>query len=62
MTDTVESSLDFLTWESGPTHTMELGPPADNGDGTETVTVRSLTPYSAVEREFLRLGINCIGP
>jgi hypothetical protein len=62
LTYTVESSLDLLTWESGPTHTMELVPPVDNGDGTETVTVRSHTPYSAVEREFLRLGIDYIGP
>ena len=62
VTYTVESSLDLLTWESGPTQTLELVPPVDNGDGTETVTVRSLTPYSAVEREFLRLGIDYTGP
>ncbi len=33
-----------------------------NGDGPETVTVGSLTAYSGLEREFLRLGADYIGP
>ena len=52
----------MLAWDSGPAYTLELAPPVDNGDGTETVTVGSLTAYSGLEREFLRLGAEYIGP
>jgi hypothetical protein len=32
-------------------------PSLDNGDGTETVTVRSVTPLLTADRQFLRLKV-----
>ena len=45
-----------VTYQANTRYTLELAPPVDNGDGTETVTVGSLTAYPGLEREFLRLG------
>lgn len=42
-------------WESGAQHVEAVGEPADNGDGTETVTVRWKEPVSVVGWGFLRL-------
>ena len=30
--------------------------------GTETVTVRSVSPFNAAVREFMRLGVEYVGP
>ena len=36
---------------------MPLGAPVNNGDGSETVTMRDVIPTSSAERRFLRLRI-----
>jgi hypothetical protein len=51
-----------VTYQANTRYTLELAPPVDNRDGTETVTVGSLTAYPGLEREFLRLGAEQIGP
>ncbi|MCB1120814.1 MAG: hypothetical protein KJT03_04655 [Verrucomicrobiae bacterium] len=54
VTQTVEVGEDLLTWLSGPTYTEEYDR-VDNGDGTETVTVRVLDPVDSLTRWFVRL-------
>lgn len=50
----VESSTNLQTWSSAGAELV--GTAVDNGDGTQTVTVRSNTQYSpATPRQFLRL-------
>ena len=39
---TVEISEDLVSWETGGGFIQQVGGPVDNGDGTETVTVRTL--------------------
>lgn len=58
ITYTVERSttLQAGSWETGVAVLEEVSV-ADNGDGTEIVTVRSLTPLGTVDGEFLRLKI-----
>ena len=55
LTYLVEVSQDLLNWESGPTFMVAVGLPQDNGDGTATVTVRSLKRLLDFPRQFLRL-------
>ncbi|MCX6872525.1 MAG: hypothetical protein NTW21_01775 [Verrucomicrobia bacterium] len=43
------------TWRMGSEVVEVVGASADNGDGTETVTVRSKTPVAAAPRGFLRV-------
>ncbi|MED5419637.1 MAG: hypothetical protein VYA27_13095 [Verrucomicrobiota bacterium] len=38
----METSEDLVSWETGEGFTWQVGVPVDNGDGTETVTVRTL--------------------
>lgn len=42
-------------WSTGSV--LPVGSPVDNGDGTETVTVRLTTPISADRRQFIRLRV-----
>jgi hypothetical protein len=51
----VEFSVDLATWQSGVGVTAQLGAPVDNGDGTETITVRSLAPLTDPSRQLLRV-------
>ena len=53
----VESTGDLLT---GPwlTQSVQLGAPADNGDGTETVTYRDTLPMNTAASRFLRLRVS----
>ena len=55
LTYLVEVSQDLLTWESGPAFTQAVGGPQNNGDGTVTMTVRSLVHLRDGPRQFLRL-------
>lgn len=48
-------SLEQPAWKSGGDVVEVVGAPVDNGDGTETVTVRAKTPISAAPRGFLRI-------
>lgn len=50
----VEVSSDLTTWRSGPDWVEPAGTPVDNGDGTETVTVRAKIPAQN-GRQFLRV-------
>ncbi|CAM3029234.1 hypothetical protein FPL22_14385 [Rariglobus hedericola] len=52
----VEWSGDLQTWSSGPTVTATYTT-SENGDGTTTVTERSLNPQSSMPRQFLRLRV-----
>ena len=51
---TVEVSSDLSSWQ--PT-SHQVGPPEDNGDGTDSVTMRDLQPIAAGVRRFIRLAI-----
>ena len=50
----VELSGDLATWGGGA---ILVGTPADNGDGTETVTYRDIQPTSANRRRAMRLRV-----
>ncbi len=52
----VEVGDDLVEWLSGPTHT-EIVEVADNGDGTERVTVRILRSIDALPSWFVRLAL-----
>jgi hypothetical protein len=51
----IEVSADLASWDSGPTFTAEVEAPVNHGDGSETVTVRSLIPLDTGQSQFLRL-------
>ncbi len=51
----VEASGDLLDWSEELT--VQVGAPVDNGDGTETVTIRDDLPLSDHTRRFLRLAV-----
>lgn len=51
----VATSLD--QWTHQATELIEVTPPVANGDGTETVTYRSIHPYASRGKEFLRLHV-----
>ncbi|MDA0766959.1 MAG: lamin tail domain-containing protein [Verrucomicrobia bacterium] len=53
----VEVSEDLVSWKSGGAHTTQVGAPEDNGDGTVTLTVRSLQPVASRPNQFLRLRV-----
>ena len=50
-----ETSTDFSGWQSGPSVIEQIGSPVANGDGTQTVLVRVITPSSADTKRFIRL-------
>ncbi len=52
-------SSDMDDWSSGASHTETVSV-TDNGDGTETVVERDLTPTSANTRRFMRLDVQRI--
>jgi hypothetical protein len=60
LTSTVEASTDLAIWSASGT--VELAPPTDNGDGTETVTIRSTLPISGNPGQSLRLKVSQIAP
>ena len=62
ITYTVEVSGDLATWNSGLGFTVAVGSPVDNGDGTETVTVRDVIPMDSTTTRFLRLHISRTPP
>lgn len=57
ITCTVQVSDNLTTWNSGPGFTA-LVSTVDNGDGTETVTVRDTTPISSATKRFIRVHIS----
>lgn len=50
----IEVSPDLDQWTSGPGQTNQIGDPIDNGDGTESITVR---PIQNSSKLFMRLRI-----
>ena len=50
----VEVSSDLVSWSTMGTGQVRASP---NGDGTETVTIRSLTPLTQELRQFIRLQV-----
>ena len=57
ITCTVQVSGDLTTWNSGPGFTAVVST-VDNGDGTETITVRDTTPISSATKRFIRVHIS----
>ncbi|GHC05736.1 cytochrome-c peroxidase [Cerasicoccus arenae] len=55
----VEYSADLLTWISSNDMLEEISV-VSNGDGTETITVRSLTSIQSNARQFLRLKLRLV--
>jgi hypothetical protein len=55
---TVQVSGDLITWNSGPGYTAQIGPPIDNGDGTETVTFQDIVPVTSANARFIRVQIS----
>lgn len=53
---TVEVSSDLGSWQSSASLVGQVGTPVDNGDGTETVTVRANEPITSGTR-FIRLKV-----
>ena len=51
----VESATDLEHWSDS--NTIEHGDPANNGDGTETIQIRSTLPLSTTPRQWLRLRV-----
>ena len=47
-------SVDLVTWAEA---TEVFGAAGDNGDGTESVTIRDSSPVTANPRRFMRLGV-----
>jgi hypothetical protein len=58
VTYVVEISNDLVAWT---TVTTMVGPPIDNGDSTESITVRDSAPTNVQSRRFARLSV-VIGP
>ena len=53
----VEESTDLVSWSIVDEATHQIGPPADQLDGTETVTIRGTHPLGTA-RTFLRLRVS----
>ena len=56
LTYTPQLSGDLSGWDEGAAHLVEESS-IDQGNGTFLVTVRSLTPISGAERQFLRIKV-----
>jgi hypothetical protein len=53
----MEVSEDLVSWQGGGAVASQVGFPQDNGDGTDTVTVRSLQPVAPGSVQYLRLRV-----
>ena len=60
VTYTVEISENLVDWDNGAAFTAQVVSPVVNGDGTETVTVRSLLSIASAPGQFLRLHIGLL--
>jgi len=60
----VQARQSLLTgnWNGGSSEVEQVGTPVDNGDGTETVTVRRKVDTDAEPLSFLRVGVGAVGP
>jgi len=57
LTYVVEVSSDLVNWSTGAALMSQLGLPIDNGDSSETVTVRVNPPASSGKKQFVRLKV-----
>ena len=53
----VETSTSLGTWQHGPADVETVPPPVNNGDGTETITVRVIPGTSDDPARFIRLRV-----
>lgn len=53
----VETSTDLGTWTPNPPNFEEAGAPVNNGDGTETVTLKMMEPIDEASFNFIRLRV-----
>ena len=56
-TTKVEHTTDLENWETSYDVFTVIGSPADNGDGTETITVRTTDPLDTSPRQFMKLSV-----
>jgi hypothetical protein len=49
-----ERSSNLTAWDESQTEEVSV---SDHGDGTETVVWRSVVPYNAAQREYLRVNV-----
>jgi len=56
---TVQVSHDLVNWSIS---TQQVGNPVDNGDGTDSITVRDTQPIGASGRRFMRLLVDLQEP
>jgi hypothetical protein len=54
-TTKVELTSDLENWETSYDVFTVIGSPTDNGDGTETITVRTVEPLETAPRQFMKL-------
>jgi hypothetical protein len=57
ITCTVQVSGDLIAWDSGPGFTVQVSL-VDNGDGTETITVRDTTSIDSASKRFIRVHVS----
>lgn len=57
---TLQASSDLQNWDATATLFQHVGSPIDNGDGTESVTVRFVTPLSSAAPLTLRIRVDPI--
>jgi hypothetical protein len=55
----VQVSHDLVNWSIS---TQQVGNPVDNGDGTDSITVRDTQPIGASGRRFMRLLVDLQEP
>lgn len=53
----VTDDLEIGIWRRGAGQFTIIGSPVDNGDGTETITVRLLNPIETAPRQFVKLTV-----
>jgi hypothetical protein len=53
----VEVSTDLALWNSGPSFVTQAFPPIDHGNGTLTISQRSLIPSGSIPRESIHLRV-----
>jgi hypothetical protein len=58
VTYTLRASSDLIEWNTGADRFTQVGAPVDNGDGTETVTVR----LNATGSQFVKLEVSHAQP
>jgi len=53
----VSETLDPSSWNTGLDYYEAIGSPLNNGDGTETISVRLIEDIEAAPKQFVRLNL-----